>query len=96
MNNTFIINTARSCLTYMMRTISILQTMCGLVKGAFAQSKSKGSYGFDVIDLLIGFDQAEKLMQVRIDNRYTLYFQSCFSSDSRCQLYWLKRIKNCL
>ena len=36
--------------------------MCGLVKGAFIQSK--GSYGFDVIDLLIGFDQAESVMQV--------------------------------
>jgi len=41
----------------------ILQTMCGLVKGAFAHSK--GDYGFDVIELLMGFEQADGIMQVR-------------------------------
>ncbi|XP_067935068.1 armadillo-like helical domain-containing protein 3 [Watersipora subatra] len=56
-----------SCLSepQSMRTVNAIQTLCGLVKGAFAQSK--GSYGFDVIDLLIGFDQAESVMQKLID-----------------------------
>ena len=36
--------------------------MCGLVKGAV--SHAKGDYGFEMIDLLIGFDEAEAVMQV--------------------------------
>ena len=43
----------------------VLQTMCGLVKGAF--SKSKGDFSFEVIDLLLGFDEAESIMQVRLN-----------------------------
>lgn len=37
--------------------------MCGLVKGTFAFSR--GDCGFEVIDLLVGFDSAESVMQVR-------------------------------
>ncbi|KAF6032603.1 C10orf76 [Bugula neritina] len=43
------------------KIVNAIQTMCGLVKGAFAHSK--GDYGFDVIELLMGFEQADGIMQ---------------------------------
>jgi len=36
--------------------------MCGVVRGTV--SKCQGNYGFDLIDLLVGFNEAEAVMQV--------------------------------
>lgn len=41
-----------------------LQTMCALVHGVFA--KNHVDYGFDVINILIGFNSADLLMQVKL------------------------------
>lgn len=39
------------------------QTICALIRGVY--KKSRGDFGFDIIDILIGFDAAEFQMQVR-------------------------------
>ncbi|PRD32063.1 UNVERIFIED_CONTAM: zgc [Trichonephila clavipes] len=44
------------------RCMNALQTLCALVRGVYG--KAHGDYGFDVINLLIGFSSAEHLMQV--------------------------------
>ncbi|GBN41383.1 UPF0668 protein C10orf76 [Araneus ventricosus] len=47
------------------RCMNALQTLCALVHGIYG--KAPGDYGFDVINLLIGFSSAEHLMQALIE-----------------------------
>ncbi|CAL1280907.1 unnamed protein product [Larinioides sclopetarius] len=47
------------------RSMNALQTLCALVHGVYG--KAPGDYGFDVINLLIGFSSAEHLMQTLIE-----------------------------
>ncbi|GFT69451.1 armadillo-like helical domain-containing protein 3 [Nephila pilipes] len=47
------------------RSMNALQTLCALVHGVYG--KAHGDYGFDVINLLIGFSSAEHLMQALIE-----------------------------
>lgn len=47
------------------RAVNALQTLGALVRGVYR--RSQGDYGFDVIDLLVGFDGAEPTMRELID-----------------------------
>lgn len=51
---------------HQIRIINSLQTLCALVRGVYR--KTHGDYGFDVINLLIGFDAAEFQMQILIEH----------------------------
>lgn len=47
------------------RAMNSLQTLCALVHGVF--SKNHVDYGFDIINILIGFNSADQLMQTLIE-----------------------------
>lgn len=40
-----------------------LQTLCALIRGV--HQKNKSTSGFDIINMLVGFDKAELCMKVR-------------------------------
>lgn len=52
------------------RVANAMLTLCALIRGVF--KKSIGEYGFDVINMLVGFDGADSQMQVFVErlNRF--------------------------
>merc|ERR1712136_12296 len=49
----------------LIRMTNAMLTLNGLIKGVYR--KAQGDYGFDLIDLLVGFDHAEVQMQLLVD-----------------------------
>uniref|UniRef100_A0A8C5X2D2 Armadillo like helical domain containing 3 n=1 Tax=Malurus cyaneus samueli TaxID=2593467 RepID=A0A8C5X2D2_9PASS len=45
------------------RVVNALQTLCALIRGV--HQKNKSTSGFDIINMLVGFDKAELCMKVR-------------------------------
>uniref|UniRef100_A0A8C2RHT7 Armadillo like helical domain containing 3 n=1 Tax=Capra hircus TaxID=9925 RepID=A0A8C2RHT7_CAPHI len=45
------------------RVVNALQTLCALIRGV--HQKNKSTSGFDIINMLMGFDKAELCMKVR-------------------------------
>ena len=48
--------------SYLIPMLVVFQTLCALVRAVYR--KRLGDHGFDVINILIGFDAAEAQMQV--------------------------------
>uniref|UniRef100_A0A8C0BYM5 Armadillo like helical domain containing 3 n=1 Tax=Buteo japonicus TaxID=224669 RepID=A0A8C0BYM5_9AVES len=58
------------------RVVNALQTLCALIRGV--HQKNKSTSGFDIINMLVGFDKAELCMKVRPwQCRETVYFKTC-------------------
>ncbi|XP_078588857.1 armadillo-like helical domain-containing protein 3 isoform X1 [Branchiostoma floridae x Branchiostoma japonicum] len=55
---------------YQIRVVNALQTMCALIRGVYG--KSLGDYGFDIINILVGFDAAEVQMQRLIESVHSI------------------------
>lgn len=83
---------------HQIRVINSLLTLCSLVRGLYR--KMQGDYGFDFINILIGFDVAEEKMQILLEHcsnfltgllifhffAFTLLVNSYLSLVSRCKL----------
>lgn len=57
------------------RVINALHTLCALIRGVF--KKSVGDFGFDVINILIGFDSAETVMQTMVESLNRILTEEC-------------------
>ncbi|CAB3976815.1 Hypothetical predicted protein [Paramuricea clavata] len=51
---------------YPLKLVNALQTLCTLVRGIY--HKKMMDYGFDIINMLVGFDEAESQMKALIEN----------------------------
>ncbi|XP_046851269.1 armadillo-like helical domain-containing protein 3 [Xenia sp. Carnegie-2017] len=51
---------------YLLKMVNALQTLCTLVRGIY--NKKMTDCGFDIINLLVGFDEAESEMKALIEN----------------------------
>ncbi|CAL8269446.1 unnamed protein product [Gadus morhua 'NCC'] len=49
---------------HQIKVVNALQTLCALFRGV--HQKNKSSSGFDIINMLMGFDKAELRMKVRV------------------------------
>ena len=66
---------------------SFRQTLCALIQGVFRKSSS--DHGFDILDILMGFDAAEGQMQVGVA---TLRIHSLLILSIRIYLYFLNSL----
>lgn len=61
---------AQCCLSlqgdYPLKLVNALQTLCTLVRGIY--HKKMIDYGFDIINILVGFDEAELQMKMLVEN----------------------------
>ncbi|XP_028403194.1 armadillo-like helical domain-containing protein 3 [Dendronephthya gigantea] len=55
---------------YPLKQVNALQTLCAMVRGVY--HKKMMDYGFDIINILVGFDEAESQMQALVENLNTI------------------------
>uniref|UniRef100_A0A8C9AK05 Armadillo like helical domain containing 3 n=1 Tax=Prolemur simus TaxID=1328070 RepID=A0A8C9AK05_PROSS len=79
------------------RVVNALQTLCALIRGV--HQKNKSTSGFDIINMLIGFDKAELCMKVRHKLQMCLWMgasDGCSwipSADRYIRRFGLRRIQ---
>uniref|UniRef100_A0A8B9HD41 Armadillo like helical domain containing 3 n=1 Tax=Astyanax mexicanus TaxID=7994 RepID=A0A8B9HD41_ASTMX len=70
---------------HQIKVVNALQTLCALFRGV--HQKNKSATGFDIINMLVGFDKAELRMKVSVrGTRYNM-FQPGLVYFSCCQSY---------
>ncbi|KAG1662864.1 Armadillo-like helical domain-containing protein 3 [Nymphon striatum] len=72
------------------RVVNAIQTLCALVRGVY--KKTNKDYGFDIINVLVGFDSAENVMQCLIGNLNRFLTQDTPSTDNVSQNTMLEYI----
>uniref|UniRef100_A0A8B9HG77 Armadillo like helical domain containing 3 n=1 Tax=Astyanax mexicanus TaxID=7994 RepID=A0A8B9HG77_ASTMX len=57
---------------HQIKVVNALQTLCALFRGV--HQKNKSATGFDIINMLVGFDKAELRMKVMVVMPFSLYY----------------------